>query len=132
MTHLSCWAQQENHFFKVFIVESLLHTYLQIWQQGCQMVCFQTKNPSLEKFLEDLAMENLGLFYDRLVYFTAIGNILWPFGIFCGHLVISPCLGILYQEKSGNPVWQSKNAVQHLRKFNVMINKSSHLLCSWA
>jgi hypothetical protein len=32
-------------------------------------------------------MENLGIFHDRLVYFTAIGNILWPFGIFCGHPV---------------------------------------------
>jgi hypothetical protein len=31
-------------------------------------------------------MENLGIFYDHLVYFTAIGNILWPFGIFCGRL----------------------------------------------
>jgi hypothetical protein len=26
-------------------------------------------------------MENVGLFYDHLVYFTAIGNILWPFGM---------------------------------------------------
>jgi hypothetical protein len=32
-------------------------------------------------------MENLGIFYDRLVYFTAIGNNLWAFGTFCGHLV---------------------------------------------
>jgi hypothetical protein len=32
-------------------------------------------------------MENLGIFYDHLGNFTAIGNILWPFGIFCGHLV---------------------------------------------
>jgi hypothetical protein len=32
-------------------------------------------------------MENLGIFYDHLFYFTAIGNILWPFGIFCGNLV---------------------------------------------
>jgi hypothetical protein len=24
-------------------------------------------------------MENLGIFYDHLVYFTAIRNILWPF-----------------------------------------------------
>jgi hypothetical protein len=31
-------------------------------------------------------MENLGLFHDHLVYFTAIGNMLWPFGIFCGNL----------------------------------------------
>jgi hypothetical protein len=27
-------------------------------------------------------MENLGVFHDHLVYFTAIGNILWPFGKF--------------------------------------------------
>jgi hypothetical protein len=71
------------------------------------MVCFQTKNPTLGKILESLAMETLGLFYDRFAYFTAIGNILWPFGIFCGHLVLSPCFGILYQEKSGNPVSES-------------------------
>jgi hypothetical protein len=34
--------------------------------------------------LEGLTMENLGIFYDHLVYFTSIGNILWPFCIFCG------------------------------------------------
>jgi hypothetical protein len=32
-------------------------------------------------------MENLGIFYNHLVYFTAIGNIIWPFGIFYGNLV---------------------------------------------
>jgi hypothetical protein len=48
-------------------------------------------------------MENIGIFYDHFVYFTAIGNILWPFHIFCGHLVYFPRFGILYQEKSGNP-----------------------------
>jgi phosphotransferase system glucose/maltose/N-acetylglucosamine-specific IIC component len=32
-------------------------------------------------------MKNLGIFCDHLVYFTAIGNILWPFGIFCDNLV---------------------------------------------
>jgi hypothetical protein len=41
-------------------------------------------------------MENLGKFNYHLVYFSAIGNILWAFVIF------SP-LGILHQEKSGNP-----------------------------
>jgi hypothetical protein len=34
-----------------------------------------------------LAIENLGMRYDHLVYFTAMGNILWPFGLFCGHFV---------------------------------------------
>jgi hypothetical protein len=32
-------------------------------------------------------MENLGIFYDHLVHFSAIGNILWLFGMFRGHLV---------------------------------------------
>jgi hypothetical protein len=54
--------------------------------QGCQMVCFQTKNPNLGKFWR------VYIFYDHLVYFTAIGNTLWPFGLFCGHLVYFPPL----------------------------------------
>jgi hypothetical protein len=49
-------------------------------------------------------LENLGIFYDYLVYFTAIGNILFPFGIFYGNLVYFSRFGILDQEKSGNPV----------------------------
>jgi hypothetical protein len=32
-------------------------------------------------------MENLGIFYEHFIYFTAIGNILRVFGIFCRHLV---------------------------------------------
>jgi hypothetical protein len=28
-----------------------------------------------------------GIFYGHLIYFMAIGCILWPFGIFYGHLV---------------------------------------------
>jgi hypothetical protein len=38
--------------------------------------------------LEGLAKENPGLFYAQLAYFVAIGNILWPFGIICGHFGI--------------------------------------------
>jgi hypothetical protein len=48
-------------------------------------------------------MENCML-YDHLVYFTAIRNILRPFGIFCGNLVFFSHFGILDQEKSGNRV----------------------------
>jgi hypothetical protein len=32
-------------------------------------------------------MGNLGIFDDHLVYFSAIENMLWPFGLFCGNLV---------------------------------------------
>jgi hypothetical protein len=50
-------------------------------------------------------MEDVGMLYGRLVYFTAIWYI-------CGHLVYFmviwysfPSFGMLYQEKSGNPVF---------------------------
>jgi hypothetical protein len=53
--------------------------------------------------LEGLTIENLGIFFDHLVYLMAIGNMYFPFGIFCSHLVHFPSFGILYHEKSGNP-----------------------------
>jgi hypothetical protein len=39
-------------------------------------------------------MENVGIFYGHLVYFTAIWYILWTFGILCSHLIYSE--GIWY------------------------------------
>jgi hypothetical protein len=66
------------------------------------MVCFQTKDATLGKFLRVLHSQ-------ILVYFMTIWSILRPLEIiygrlgFFGHLVISPRFGILYQEKSGNP-----------------------------
>jgi hypothetical protein len=39
-----------------------------------------------------------------LVYLMGIWSILLPFGIFYGYLVYFPRFGMLYQEKSGNPV----------------------------
>jgi hypothetical protein len=60
-----------------------------------------------------MEMENRGIFYDRLVYFTAIGNILWPFGIVCGHLVFLPPFWDLEPRK----IWQpwSQHCVHHYR-----------------
>jgi hypothetical protein len=71
--------------------------------QGCQIVCFQTKNPNLGKFWRVLL-------YKILVYFMTILSILRPLEIFYVHSVyfvvvwyiFSP-FGILDQEKSGNP-----------------------------
>jgi hypothetical protein len=52
-------------------------------------------------------MEDVGIFYGHL-------SILRPFGIFCGNLVYFEVIwyiflrfGILYQEQSGNPAWDS-------------------------
>jgi hypothetical protein len=44
-------------------------------------------------------MEDVGIFYGHLVYYTSIWHILWPFGMFG----IFFRFGMLYQEKSGNP-----------------------------
>jgi hypothetical protein len=44
---------------------------------------------------------HLVYFYVHLVYFYVhLVYFLWPFDTFC----ISPCFVVLYQEKSGNPV----------------------------
>jgi hypothetical protein len=52
-------------------------------------------------------MENAGIFYGHLEYFTVIWYILWPF---CNAVLIwyiFPRFGLLCQEKSGNPVRSS-------------------------
>jgi hypothetical protein len=64
--------------------------------QGCQMVCFQTKN----KIWEKISGPQIGKCWYSL----------WPFGIYYGHLVyfvsiwyIFSSFGIMHQEKCGNP-----------------------------
>jgi hypothetical protein len=73
-----------------------------LWaKQGCQMVCFQTKNPNLGKFWKALEWKMLvylmviwnmlwsfGICYGHLEYVMVIWNILRSFGIFYGHLVM--------------------------------------------
>jgi hypothetical protein len=49
--------------------------------RGCQMVCFQTKNPNLGTFWRALK-------WKLPVYFTVIWNILQSFGMFYGYLVM--------------------------------------------
>jgi hypothetical protein len=48
-------------------------------------------------------MEVVGIFYGHLVRFMVFCYISWTFGIVRGNLVYISRLGILYQEKSGNP-----------------------------
>jgi hypothetical protein len=49
------------------------------------MAYFQTKNPNLS-----LAMEDVGIFYNHLVYFMAVWYILWQFCLFYGYFVYFP------------------------------------------
>jgi hypothetical protein len=50
-------------------------------------------------------MENAGIFYDHLEYFTVVWHILWPFVNVIWY--IFPRFGILCQEKCGNPDYSS-------------------------
>jgi hypothetical protein len=65
MPHARAWLDNPTRF---------------VWQ-GCQMVCFKIKNQNLGKILEDLAMEDDGIFYGHLVHFTVFCYILSTFGI---------------------------------------------------
>jgi hypothetical protein len=57
--------------------------------QGCQMVSFQTKNANFGNIMEDVGMK-------MLLYTLVILNILRPFCIFNGHLVILLSFGIFF------------------------------------
>jgi hypothetical protein len=86
-------------------------------QQGCHIVYFQTKNPNLGKHCRALDLKMLiCIFYGHLEYFMAIWDILWPFGTFCVHLVHFSVFGIMYEEKSGNPVVCRNRFVKLLTK----------------
>jgi hypothetical protein len=76
-------------FFQIFEIGSRSRSYFSalISKQGCQMVCFRTKNPNLGKFWRALE-------WRMLVYFMPIWNMLWPFGIFNGHLAFIWQFGI--------------------------------------
>jgi hypothetical protein len=49
-------------------------------------------------------MEDVGIFYGYLLYFMAIWYISGSFGVLFGVLAQFCRFGMLYQEKSGNPV----------------------------
>jgi hypothetical protein len=64
---------------------------------------FSNQKSQFGLILEGIGMENVGIFYGQLVYFSAIYYNLWQFGIVCGNLVYFPNLVCLDQGKSGNP-----------------------------
>jgi hypothetical protein len=42
------------------------------YEQGCQMVYFSDQKSQFGLILEGLGVENIGIFYDHMEYFTAI------------------------------------------------------------
>jgi hypothetical protein len=71
-------------------------------------------------------MENAGIFYGHLLYFTVIWNISWPFGNVVLTWYIFRHFGTLCQEKSGNPGMFEISFAQK----NLMPNEKSHLWLS--
>jgi hypothetical protein len=66
---------------------------------GC---LFSYQKSQFGEILEGHRMENIGILYDHLEYFTAIWYGLWTFGIVCGHLVYVSCFGMFVPSK----IWQ--------------------------
>jgi hypothetical protein len=71
-------------------------------EQGCQMVCFQAKNPSLgqfwralEKCLYTYVLWPFGIFYGYSGYFMTIWYILFSFGTFFRFWYHAPNLATL-------------------------------------
>jgi hypothetical protein len=101
----SCNPGSNRRSFVTFsTIQKMCDIQKNFLNQGCQMVCFQTKNPNLGKFCRVLL-------WKILVYFMTIWSNLRPLQIFFGHLVYFVVIwyifirfGILDQEKSGNPV----------------------------
>jgi hypothetical protein len=96
---------------------ALWDIFLQKNIEGCQMVCFQTKNPNSGTFWRALE-------WKMLVYFMVFWNILrsfgtyilWPFGNVVVIWYTFPRIGISCQEKSGNP--DLVTPVQAVRTFD--------------
>jgi hypothetical protein len=73
------------------------------------MVYFQTKNIQIWVNFRVSDNEDVGNFFNPLVYFTAISYILWPFLYFVVIMVRFSRFGMLYQEKSGNPAIRQRS-----------------------
>jgi hypothetical protein len=71
-------------------------------------------------------MEDVGIFYGNLVNFPAN---LWPFGIFCVHLVIFPLFGMLYQKNLATLLQKARVFFQRRRKYFSFKNALGYLLC---
>jgi hypothetical protein len=64
---------------------------------------FSNQKSKFWSILEGLRMENAGIFYGHLEYFTIIWYLLWPLGNVVVIWYIFPRFGILCQDESGSP-----------------------------
>jgi hypothetical protein len=91
-------------------------SYLTGRQAGLPDGVFSKQKSKFGSILEGLRMENIGIFYVHLEYFTAIWYNLWPFGNVDAFWYIFPRFGILCLEKSGNPAGRARHNTTNDRK----------------
>jgi hypothetical protein len=70
---------------------------------------FSNQKDQFGYILEGQRVENAGIFYGHLEYFTVIWYILWPFGNVVAIWYIFSRFGTLCQETSGNPALREEN-----------------------
>jgi hypothetical protein len=86
--------------------------------QGCQMVCFLTKNPNFGKFWRVLQWKMLVYMYNGgLVHFTVFCYISWTFGIVRGNLVYFSTFWYFVPRK----IWQPWLADSRSQSYNFRI-----------
>jgi hypothetical protein len=70
--------------------------------QGCQRANFSNQKSPFGYILEDLGIDNTGVFCGHLEYFPTIWYVSWPLDIFLVILAHFSRFGMLHREKSGN------------------------------
>jgi hypothetical protein len=107
------FSQQKlsSYFLHKYVsgIRQIFYSARASFDQGCQMVYFQAKNPNWCKFCRALKLKMLAIYlYGHLEYFTAIWYIWWPFGTVSIIWYIFPRFGISCKEKSGTPAFDTR------------------------
>jgi hypothetical protein len=92
----------------------IINGRLNVANQGCQMVCFQTKNPNLGKFSRVLQ-------WKVLVYFMTIWSILRPLEICYGHLAYFSPFWYFVPRKIWQPCSQPKTVHWRSKTWTVIV-----------
>jgi hypothetical protein len=95
-------------------------------QQGCQMVYFLTKNPSLGKFWSILQ-------WQMLVNFKATWSILLPLRIFYGHFVYFVAIWVYFKNYLATlfPHTPSKNSKSICYRRRVAVSETNWISCAF-
>jgi hypothetical protein len=94
---------QQNVLFHKISLSTGKKSVTRIPGRVARWFVFKPKIPIWVNFLGSCNGKSVYVTYDHLVYFTAIGIILWPLGKFCRHLVYFPRFWYFVPRK----IWQT-------------------------